>query len=165
MAKIFKRLKNSYNAYIKHRADYKKRGYGLDRELTLQEFADAHAGMAHSGEKHPARKIASLEVTFKRNEAATIIRRLKNAEKYENEYIDKDALKALRKKYKKAKDIYSLELTPEEATAYENERRENLLKKGIKPEETIQASARVRIFNELLDAGLSYKEADEVLYG
>ncbi len=163
MAKIPRRIRNSYDVYLRLRQERHEKGYGLDRQLTLEEYATAHARIVHSGEKHPARKIATSDVTFSRKEASAIIRRLKTADQYED--VDKEQLKKLCKRYQKAKDIYSLELTPEEAEANEQMRRERLAARGITPNDTIQASARSRIFNELRDAGLSYKEADEVLYG
>lgn len=163
MATSEKRLRKSYQTYIRMRAERRKAGYGLDRELTFEEFSDAHRKLVHQGEQHPTRKIASMDVTLTRNEAAAIIRRLKNADKYED--VDLEVLKRLRKKYKKAKDLYGQQLTDEEAAANEQMRRERLRARGIEPQDTIQASARSKIFNELRDAGLSYKEAEEVLYG
>ena len=163
MATSEKRLRKSYELYLKMRADRSQRGYGLDRELTFDEFSYAHAGFVHGGEKHPTRKIVTNEVTLRRNEAAAVIRRLKNADQYDD--VDLEALKALQKKYKKASDLYSQELTAEEAATNEQKRRERLRERGKEAKNPIQATARARIFNELRDAGLSYKEADEVLYG
>lgn len=165
MAKIPQRIKNSYQSYLNYREKWHNKGYGLDRELTLDEYAGAHRAYAHryQGAQHIAREIAAMDRTFTRSEASAIMRRLKTAEQYAD--VDKKALKELRKKYKKSKDIYGLELTPEEAEASERERRERLLERGKTPEYTIQANARAKLFNELRDLGLSYKEADEVLYG
>lgn len=163
MAKVTKRVANSYATYLRYRAQWHDKGYGLDRELTLTEYADAQAKVVHAGEQHPARRLASEERTFTRSEARGFINRLKTADDYED--VDEEALAELRKKYKKTRDIYSQELTPEEASASEQQRRDRLAERGKEPKYTIQANARARIFNELRDAGLSYKEADKVLYG
>lgn len=163
MAKISKRIKNSYDAYLNYRNQWSAKGYGLDRELTLSEYADVHRKLSHRGEQHIARRASSDDRTFTRSEGSAIIRRLKNASNYDD--IDEEALKEIRRKYRKSKDIYGLELSPEEAAANENARRDSLIERGKTPEYTIQANARAKLFNELRDAGLSYKEADEVLYG
>lgn len=166
MAKINKRIERSYKTYLKYRAQDAAKGYGLDRELTISEYADAHASYLHSKKgSHPARDIARAEKTFTRSEASAIIRRLKSAGKYSD--VDEDDLIELRLRYKKAKDIYGLELTREEIQEQESERRNFWRDKlaGEDPDFTIQANARAKLFQELLDIGLSYREADEVLYG
>lgn len=169
MVKINKRIERSYNAYLNFRSKHKASGYGLDRELTLQEYAAAHADYAHAHandpkSKHIARGIAGLERTFTKSEANAIIRRLNNAQDFESD-VDIFELEVLRHKYKKARDIYGLELYPEEMQANEAMRRQRILERGKAPEYTIQANARSLLFNQLRDAGLSYKEAEAVLYG
>lgn len=164
MATLSKRIIRSYNTYLKERAKWSLKGYGLDRELTLNEYAWAHRATVHATHtKHPARDIASADRTFTRSEGVLIVKRLKSAERYAE--VDKEALKALQAKYKKAKDVYSQELTAKEEQAMEEARREDLRARGKEPKYIIQASARARVFNELRDAGLSYKEANKVLYG
>ena len=163
MAKISARIKRSYNVYLRYRDESHRAGYGLDRELTLQEYASVHADASHKGWTNIARTIARAEKTASRNEAAAIIRRIKTADSYDD--VDESALKILQMKYRKAKDIYSLELSEVQAALREQERRSYWRDRGIEPEFTIQASARAVIFNDLRDAGLSYKEAGEVLYG
>lgn len=169
MAKIPKRIENSYKAYLNFRRKHKEAGYGLDRELTLQEYANAHVLYAHRyandpRSKHIARGIAGAERTFTRSEANAIIRRLKTARDFDSD-IDIFELEVLRHKYKKAKDIYGLQLSPEEMRKNEEARRQRLIERGTEPKYTIQANARSLLFNQLRDAGLSYKEADAVLYG
>lgn len=163
MAKIPKRIVNSYNAYLKYRDEWRRKGYGLDRELTLKEYKDVHQAFSQDGEKHIARRAAADERTLTRSEAAAIIRRLKSADKYQD--VDIFELHILRLKYKKTKDLYSLQLTPDQEQFIEQSRRERLLERGKEPQYTIQSNYRAILFNQLLDAGLSYKEADEVLYG
>lgn len=167
MAKIAQRIVNSYNAYLNYRAKWSDKGYGLDRELTLNEYADAHRSYKH---KHPetqhiARELAGFDRTFTRQEASGIIRRLRTALNYEDENIDKFELWALNVKYKTSKSIYSLELSTDEMRDMENRRRQYWIDRGKEPKYTIQASARQYLFNSLRDAGLSYKEADSILYG
>ena len=157
MAKVSKRIENSYKAYLKYRESWKNKGYGLDRELTLQEYAGAHEDASHKGWNHIARDIASLDRTYSRSEAANIVRRLKSAEYFDD--VDKEEIAKLRKKYKRAKDVYGLQLSSEEAAASEQRRRKKLAERGIEPKNVIQANARAKLFNELRDAGLSYKEA------
>lgn len=168
MAKIPKRIKRSYDSYLKYREQYKSAGAGLDRELTLEEYEQAHLSWAHYNAKNPkkthiAREIAKEEQTFTRSEAAGVIRRLEDAELYND--VDKEALKALREKYSSSKVLRSFELSPEEAAATEQRVRENRAARGKSTKETIQSSYRGVLFNELLDAGLSYREADKVVYG
>lgn len=206
MAKIPQRIRNSYETYLKYRQQYKDGGYGLDRKLTLEEYADAHIKYVHRHKKDPqvthvARELASYDKTLTRSEAAGVLRRIKTADRYytglskerlkelrkaakkgEEEFnkVVKDEeeaeafkrseefktmLKDLRKKYKKSSDIYGLELSDEEAVAQQDAQRKYYIDRGIEPRHTIQASARVKLFNELRDAGLSYKEADQALYG
>ncbi|MCM1505297.1 MAG: hypothetical protein NC127_08890, partial [Muribaculum sp.] len=162
---ITRRIASSYEAYLRWRAHWHNKGYGLDRQLTIEEYAIAHTFYAHKyrGAQHIAREIASADRTFTRGEAAQIVRRLKDAAKYDD--VDQELLNDLRRRYKRAKDIYSLELTPDEAAASEQERRDRLIARGKTPDYVIQANARAKLFNELLDAGLSYKEAETVIYG
>lgn len=176
MAKGSKRIENSYNSYLRQRAEWHAKGYGLDRELTLDEYKEVHEAFVHRGEQHPARKIASDERTFSYAEGRSIVRRLKTADQYDD--VDKDELQALINRLRKPakddpsklspltyKDIIGLELTPEELEAQEQRRRQYYIDRGVTPTRTIQANARADLFNQLRDAGLSYKEADEVLYG
>lgn len=163
MAKVSQRIKRSYEAYLNYRRQARNKGYGLDRQLTLEEYKGAHEDFSHKGATHIARTIATGEKTATRNEAAAIIRRLKTADQYDN--VDQEALAELRSTYKTARDIYSLELTDWQASLREQERRHYWTDRGIEPEFTIQASARALLFNQLRDAGLSYKEAEEVIYG
>lgn len=157
MAKVSKRIENSYEAYLKYRESWKKKGYGLDRELSLEEYSRAHKDASHAGWNHIAREVAQLDRTYSRSEASNIVRRLKSAEYFDD--VDKEEISKLRKKYKRAKDIYGIQLSPEEAAASEQRRRERLAERGIEPKYVIQANARAKLFNELRDAGLSYKEA------
>lgn len=161
MAKIAQRIKNSYDAYLRYRQIWSDKGYGLDRKLTLSEYAKVHYSLSHSREQHIARKVAANERTWTRSEGAAIARRIKNIDKYKN--IDPDAIKKLRKKYKRGRDVYGAQLTPEEEQAQEMHRREALIKRGKQPQYTIQANARIKLFEELRAAGLSYKEAAEVI--
>lgn len=170
MAKVSKRIVNSYKAYLGHREKGSAAGYGFDRPLTLEEYEEVHIAFIHDKQNahktHVAREIAQRDKTFTRDEASAIVRRLKNADIYESEYLDKALLSELRSTYKKAKDIYSLQLTPEEQEILEQRRRENLVKRGKNPAEyNIQASARAELFNELIDAGISYKETRYIVYG
>lgn len=167
MAKITQRDINSYNTYLRYREQWHNKGYGLDRELTLYEYVDAKEGKVHGEHvKHPARDIAAAERTFSRSEARGYVNRLKDFDKYED--VDLFELEVLRHKYKTTKSIYSMEFTPEEAAENEATRKARIMersKDGKEPQYTIQATARSRLFNQLRDAGLSYKEAERVLYG
>lgn len=171
MAKVSKRIVNSYKAYLGHRESLSAKGYGLDRVMTLKEYEEVHNAMAHMNAQNPkkthiAREIAAQEKTFSRSEGAAIVRRLKNADIYESEHLDKELLKELRSTYRTSKDIYSLQLTPEQIEILEQRRREDLIKRGKNPAEyNIQASARAELFNELIDAGVSYKETRNIVYG
>lgn len=163
MEKIGKRIENSYGAYLKYREIWSNKGYGMDRQLTLEEYATAHKQASHAGWNHIARDIASEDRTFSRSEGASISRRIKNAADYDD--VDKEALRDLQKRYRRGKDIYGLELSAEEAQAMEERRRQKIEERGSTPKYVIQANARAKLFNELRDAGLSYKEAEDVLYG
>lgn len=163
MAKSSKRIINSYEAYLRYRESWGDKGYGLDRKLTLNEYAQVHRSLSHAGEQHIARTVAGNERTFTRSEGAAIARKIKNAEQYSE--VDKEMLSELQKKYRRGKDIYGLQLTPQEELAQETRRREALLARNVKPQYTIQANARAKLFDELRDAGLSYKDAEAVLYG
>lgn len=165
MAKISKRIVNSYAAYLNYREKWHDKGYGLDRQLTLKEYAQVQRAAAHDHRygEHIARGIAGDDRTFTRSEAAAITRRLKTADRYED--VDVKALKELQERYRKPKDIYSFELTKEELDAQEQRRRQYWIDRGKTPKHTIQANARSALFDALRDAGLSYKEADEVMYG
>lgn len=163
MAKVSKRIENSYQSYLRYRESWADKGYGLDRQLTLQEYNSVHKQASHAGWKHIARDLASEDRTFRRSEGAAIVRRIKNATHYED--IDKEALRELQRKYKRGKDIYGLQLSPEEAETMEERRRSQLAERGKTPQYTIQANARAKLFNELRDAGLSYQKAEEILYG
>lgn len=163
MAKISQRIKRSYEAYLRYRDQAHQRGYGLDRELTIAEYAQVHKAYSHLKEKHIARTIATAEKTATRNEAAAIIRRLKTADQYDG--VDLDALRALQTKYRRTTDISALELTEVQAALHEQTRRYYWTDRGIEPKFIIQASARSALLMELRDAGLSYKEAEEIIYG
>ena len=163
MAKVSKRIENSYEAYLNYRDSWSKKGYGLDRELTLEEYSIAHKQASHAGWNHIARDIAAEDRTFTRSEGASIVRRIKNAADYD--HVDKEALRELQKRYRRSKDVYGLELSAEEAQAMEERRRQKIAERGSTPKYVIQANARVKLFNELRDAGLSYKDAEDVLYG
>lgn len=170
MAKIAKRIVNSYEAYLRYRQKARAAHYGLDRELTLEEYEEVHYAFIHdkrnAHKTHVAREIAQREKTFTRDEAVAIVKRLKNADIYESEHLDKDLLSELRSTYKQAQDIYSLQLTPEEEKILEQRKRENLIKRGKNPAEyNIQASARAELFNQFIDAGVSYKETRNIVYG
>lgn len=163
MAKISKRIENSYEVYLKYRESWSDKGYGLDRQLTLEEYATAHKQASHAGWNHIARDIAAEDRTFNRSEGTAIARRIKNAADYED--VDKEALRDLQKRYRRGKDIYGLELSAEEAQAMEERRREKIAERGFSPKYVIQANARAKLFAELHDAGLSYKETEKVVYG
>lgn len=163
MATVNKRIENSYNAYLKYRGQWAQKGYGLDRQLTLEEYTFAHKSASHIGWNHIAREIAAQDRTFTRSEGAAILRRIKNATKYEK--VDEELLRNILKRYKRSKDIYGLQLTDSEAMAMEQRRRDALAARGKEAKYIIQANARAKLFNELRDAGLSYKEAEKVLYG
>ena len=169
MAKISKRIEKSYNTYIRLRQSYAQRGYGLQRELTKEEYALAHRKWAlynktnQQKKGHIAREIAEDDVAFRRNVAAGVRRRIKTADIYEN--VDLEKLKGLQKKYKKNSDIFSVQYSPKEAQRIEQERLARFAERGVSPEWPIQANPRAIIFNELRDAGLSYKEAEKVIYG
>ena len=167
MATFSKRIESSYAAYLRWRAKYKESGYGLDRELTLTEYSEVHRSYVHrnQGAQHIAREIAGADRTFTRSEASGLVRRLKETLNYRGEGIDIFELGVLRAKYKNSKSIYSMQLSDEEAIEMENRRKQYWRDKGKEPGYIIQASARVDFFNALRDAGLSYKDADKVMYG
>lgn len=171
MAEIPKRIVRSYNAYLRYREKQADRGYGLDRQLTLVEYSEVHPAFAQANAHNPkkthiAREIAAMDRTFSREQAAAIVRRLKVIKNYEGENVDKELLKELLKTYKTSKDIYSLNLTPEQQQILEQRRRERLIERGKNPADyNIQASARAEFFQQLIDAGISYKDADKIIYG
>lgn len=202
-------IARSYAAYLRHREAWAEKGFGLDRELTLSEYSEAHIDFVHKyGNNHVARKIAQDDRTFGAQEAsaisrkiaqdvrtrATIVRgdrdrlkelkaQLKELQSQEPEKSIKrrqrklqqrieeqteqlnedrailDERKALRKKYAKSKDIYGLQLTEGEIQATESRRRQELVGRGIDPEFPVQASARGQLFQDLLDAGMTFREA------
>lgn len=169
MAEISKVVEKSYNAYLKYRKEWRDKKYGLDRELTLEEYAQAHAEASHKlkseGKKggHIARQLASDDRTLSFYESRGMFERLKNAQNYSD--VDPVGLAALLKKYPSAKILRAVELTPEEMQTQEEMRRQSWIDRGKVPEFTIQAHARQNLFNELRDIGLSYADADEVMYG
>lgn len=169
MAKISPRIERSYKAYIKYRKSYTERGYGLDRGLTIEEYKYVYKNFKHAFHndpkiKHIARTLAKDDVTFTRVEAKAIRTRLKTAGQYDD--VDIEAIEALRTRYSTSKSIYSLELTAEEAAADEQQRRQWYIERGKEPPAIIRpATARTILFNQLRDAGLSYKDAERVVYG
>ena len=195
------RIERSYQSYLNHRQEWREKGYGLDRELTRSEYAEAQATFIKLGEKHPARKIAQQDRTVNRSEALSIVRRLRSdaavirkieriqkkldkLEKQDNP--DKNAIRALNKelselpklrdlkpekvkalanRFKKASDVYGLELDAAEQLRREEETIQRLEAKGKKPSRPVQSSARADLFAALIDAGYDYSEADELIYG
>lgn len=163
MATSQKVIDRSYKAYLSQRAMWKEKGYGLDRALTADEYKVAFLGLSHARKPNIARDLASSDRTLRYKQAATIRRRLKNAVDYED--ADPQEIQRLLKKYSNIKKLISIELTEEESRQNEEMRRQRYLERGITPQRIIQATGRSQLFNELRDAGLSYKEAEKVLYG
>lgn len=209
---ISRSIARSYEAYLRHRESWAEKGFGLDRELTLSEYTEAHKEFAHKyGNNHVARKIAQDDRTFAARDAAakarkiaeevktrrtiakgdreklkelkaqlkelkaqepskSIKRRIRKqqeriAEQQEVLEEDKAILnerRALKKKYATAKDIYGLQLSEEEIRSAESRRRQELMDRGIDPEFPVQASARGQFFQDLLDAGMTFREARAV---
>lgn len=195
------RIERSYQAYLNHRQEWRNKGYGLDRELTRREYAEAQVAFIKQGEKHPARKIAQQDRTVSRSEALSIVRRLRsdaavirkiervqkkldklkkqdNPDKKAIRSLNKelselpklrdlkpDKVKALEKKYKKASDVYGLELDAAEQLRREKETIQRLESKGKKPSRPVQSSARADLFADLIDGGYDYSEADKLIYG
>lgn len=198
-------INKSYAAYLKYRQQWRDKGYGLDRQLTKEEYAEAHKLWRHKyGNNHISREIASEDRTFTRFEASAAVRKIAAdvqarevmSEGYKQRIADQQELKGealrsgdkkalyrinkklkalnekleqteselskhreLQKKYGKAKDVYGLQLTELEEQIVEENKRTHFLARNIKPESPIQASARQKFFNDLLDAGMTYQEA------
>lgn len=203
-----KTIARSYAAYLRHRESWAEKGFGLDRELTLSEYTEAHKYFVHKyGNNHVARKIAQDERTFGAHEGSAIARKIADEMKTRRTIVkgDREKLKelkaqlkelkaqepsksierrirkqkqriteqqevleedkailderrALKKKYATAKDIYGLQLSEGEIRSAESRRRQELVDRGIDPEFPVQASARGQFFQDLLDAGLSFRE-------
>lgn len=163
MATSQKVIDRSYKAYLSQRAMWKEKGYGMDRALTEDEYKVAFKGLSHARKPNIARDLASSERTVGYRQAVAILRRIKNAVDYED--ADPEKIQQLLEKYPNTKKLISVELSEEEIQQNEEMRRQRYLERGITPKRIIQATARSKLFNELRDAGLSYKEAEKVLYG
>ena len=135
--KIEKKYINSYKAYKQNRAAWLLKGYSMDEVLSLDEYVDLHKKATAKGMKNIAREFAKADRQITKKQARNILR-----------------------------DYKIQDIDPTQYTAAEVERY-NILSKTLKKGSVkglIGMGLGRDLFQTLVMGGITYKEAEQILY-
>ena len=135
--KFDKKYINSYKAYKQNRAAWSLKGYSMDKVLSLDEYVDLHKKATAKGMKNIAREFAKADRHMTKKQARNILR----------DY--------------KIQDIDSTQYTAAEVERY------NTLSKALKKgsvKDLIGMGLGRYLFQTLVMGGITYKEAEQILY-
>ena len=135
--KIEKKYINSYKAYKQKRAAWAIKGYSMDKVLSLDEYVDLHKKATAKGMKNIAREFAKADRQMTKKQARNIL-----------------------------KDYKIQDIDPTKYTASEVERYNTLsktLKKGS-VKALIGMGLGRDLFPTLVMGGMTYKEAEQIIY-
>ena len=136
--KFEKKYINSYKAYKQNRAAWSLKGYSMDKVLSLDEYVDLHRKATAKGMKNIAREFAKADRQLTKQQARNIL-----------------------------KDYKIQDIDPTQYTAAEVERYNTLsktLKKGS-VKALIGMGLGRDLFQTLVMGGITYREAEQILYG
>ena len=136
--KIEKKYINSYKAYKQNRAAWSLKGYSMDKVLSLDEYVDLHRKATAKGMKNIAREFAKADRQLTKQQARNILR----------DY--------------KIQDIDPTQYTEAEVERY-NTLSKTLKKGSVK--DLIGMGLGKHLFQTLVMGGITYKEAEQILYG
>ena len=135
--KFEKKYINSYKAYKQNRAAWSLKGYSMDKVLSLDEYVDLHKKATAKGMKNIAREFAKADRQMTKQQAKNIL-----------------------KDYK-IQDIDPTKYTEAEVDRY------NTLSKALKKgsvKDLIGMGLGRDLFQTLVMGGITYKEAEQILY-
>ena len=135
--KFEKKYINSYKSYKQNRAAWSLKGYSMDDVLSLDEYVDLHKKATAKGMKNIAREFAKEDRKITKKKARNII-----------------------------KDYKIQDMDPTQYTAAEVERYNTLsktLKKGS-VKDLIGMGLGKYLFSTLVMGGITYREAEQILY-
>lgn len=136
--KFEKKYINSYNAYKQNRAAWSIKGYSMDKVLSIDEYVDLHRKATAKGMKNIAREFAKADRQMTKQQAKNILR-----------------------------DYKIQEIDPSKFTEAEVERY-NILSKTLKKgsvKDLIGMGLGKYLFPTLVMSGITYKEAEQIVYG
>ena len=135
--KFEKKYINSYKAYKQNRANWSLKGYSMDKVLSLDEYVDLHKKATAKGMKNIAREFAKADRQMTKKQAKNILR----------DY--------------KIQDIDPTKYTEAEVERY------NTLSKALK-KGSVKALLGMGLgrdlFQTLVMGGITYKEAEQIIY-
>lgn len=135
--KFEKKYINSYKAYKQNRAAWSLKGYSMDKVLSLDEYVDLHRKATAKGMKNIAREFAKADRQLTKQQAKNILR-----------------------------DYKIQDIDPTKYTAAEVERY-NILSKTLKKgsvKDLIGMGLGRYLFQTLVMGGITYREAEQILY-
>lgn len=135
--KFDKKYINSYKAYKQNRAAWAIKGYSMDKVLSLDEYVDLHKKATAKGMKNIAREFAKADRQLTKKQAKNIL-----------------------------KDYKIKDIDPTQYTAAEVERY-NILSKSLKKgtvKSLISMGLGRDLFRTLVMGGITYKEAEQIIY-
>ena len=135
--KFEKKYINSYKAYKQNRATWSLKGYSMDKVLSLDEYVDLHRKATAKGMKNIAREFAKADRQMTKKQARNILR-----------------------------DYKIQDIDPTQYTAAEVERY-NILSKTLKKgsvKDMIGMGLGRYLFQTLVMGGMTYREAEQILY-
>lgn len=135
--KFDKKYINSYKAYKQNRAAWSIKGYSMDKVLSLDEYVDLHKKATAKGMKNIAREFAKADRQLTKKQAKNIL-----------------------------KDYKIQDIDPTQYTEAEVERYNTLskaLKKGT-VKSLIGMGLGRDLFKTLMMGGITYKEAEQIIY-
>ena len=136
--KIEKKYINSYKAYKQNRAAWSLKGYSMDDVLSLDEYVDLHRKATAKGMKNIAREFAKADRQLTKQHARNIL-----------------------KDYK-IQNIDTTKYTEVEVERY------NTLSKALKKgsvKDLIGMGLGKHLFPTLVMSGITYREAEQIVYG
>ena len=136
--KFEKKYINSYKAYKQNRAAWSLKGYSMDKVLSLDEYVDLHRKATAKGMKNIAREFAKADRQLTKKQAKNILR----------DY--------------KIQDIDPTKYTEAEVERY-NTLSKTLKKGSVKA--LIGMGLGRDLFSTLVMGGITYKEAEQIIYG
>ena len=128
---------NSYKAYKQNRAAWSLKGYSMDKVLSLDEYVDLHKKATAKKMKNIAREVAKADRQLTKQQARNILR-----------------------------DFKIQDIDPTQYTAAEVERY-NTLSKALKKGSVkgmIGMGLGRDLFQTLVMGGITYKEAEQIIY-
>ena len=135
--KFEKKYINSYKSYKQNRAAWAIKGYSMDKVLSLDEYVDLHKKATAKGMKNIAREFAKADRQMTKKQARNILKDFK------------------------IQDIDTTQYTAAEVERY------NILSKTLKKgsvKDLIGMGLGRYLFQTLVMGGMTYREAEQVLY-